>query len=377
MEDTIQLNSALKNEREYNAGGIDAKNDVAAIEYTGGTTGLAKGVMLTHHNLTANAIQNAAWFKWSHNDVIIGVLPFYHSWGACTCVNSPLYAGARVIILPRFDPDLLLETIYREKATMLYGAVSMFITLAESAAIAKYDISSLRYVKAGAMPVPPEVRQKWERITGVKMVLGYGLSEASPEVYDSPPERIKPGTVGIPLMDTDAAIVDTECGERELKQGETGELIVRGPQVMKGYWKRPDDTTTLRGGWLYTGDLGYIDSEGYFHITDRKKEIIKYKGYTIAPAEVEAVIYEHPAVKECAVIGKPAVMSGEIPKAYVVTRQGYSLTEDELIEFCKTRLSPFKRVREVEFIAEIPKSPVGKILRRVLWDREKLRGSNP
>ncbi len=346
--------------------------DVAVIQYTGGTTGLPKGAMLTHYNLVSNAIQNAVWFRWSINDTIIGLLPFYHSWGACTCVNSPIYAGARVILLPRFDAEELLETIHWERATVLHGAASLFAALLNSSLLTKYDLSSLRYVKAGAMPIPPEIKQRWDELTGVKMVLGYGLSEASPETHNSPIDRIKSGTVGMPIPDTDARIVDQETGERELPVGEVGELIIQGPQVMKGYLNRPDDNAeALRNGWLYTGDLAFMDEEGYFHIVDRKKETIKYKGYTIAPAEVEAVLLQHPAVRECAVIGKPDPLAGEIPKAYVVLKEGYAKNAEELTRFCKERIAPYKRIREVEFVSEIPKSPVGKVLRRLLKDREK------
>lgn len=348
------------------------EEDIAAIQYTGGTTGFPKGAMLTHSNLVANAIQNATWFGWGNEDVIIGLLPFYHSWGACTCVNSPIYAGARVVAIPRFDAEELLMTIEREKATVLYGAVSMFIALINSKLVNRYDLSSLKYVKAGAMSIPPGIKEKWEQLTGVTMALGYGLSEASPETHDSPIQRVKPGSIGIPITDTDARIVDEETGEVELPPGKRGELVIKGPQVMKGYLNRPeDDSEALRDGWLYTGDLALMDEEGYFRIVDRKKEIIKYKGYTIAPAEVEHALHEHPAIKECAVVGKPDTLAGEVPKAFVVLKEGYTLSEDELIKFCAGRVASYKKIREVEFMEELPKTQVGKILRRVLRDKEQ------
>jgi long-chain acyl-CoA synthetase len=222
------------------------------------------------------------------------------------------------------------------------------------------------------MPIPPEIRERWQQITGVRMILGYGLSEASPETHNSPLERVKPGTIGIPVIGTDARIVDEQTGEIELPPNQMGELVIRGPQVMKGYLNRPQDTReALRRGWLYTGDLGMMDEEGYFRILDRKKETIKYKGYTIAPAEIEAVLYEHPSVRECAVIGKPDPLAGEIPKACVVLKEGSTVEEDELINFCAERIAPYKRIREVEYIEEIPKTPVGKVLRRILRDRER------
>jgi long-chain acyl-CoA synthetase len=349
---------------------IDPREDVAAIEYTGGTTGFPKGAMLSHYNLVANVIQNATFLGWTENDVIVGLLPFYHSWGACTCMNSPIYAGAKVVTMPRYDADTLLESIEKDKVTLLHGAASLYTMLINSPSMGKHNLSSLRYVKAGAMPIPPDIKEKWENETGVKMILAYGLSEASPETHTSPPDRIKPGTIGIPIMDTDARIVDEETGMKELPPGEIGELVLRGPQVMKGYLNRPEENAvTLRDGWLHTGDLAMMDEEGYFYIVDRKKEIIKYKGYTIAPAEVEAALYEHPAVRECAVVGVPDDLAGELPKAFIVPKDGSVCSEDELIEFCKERLSPYKRIRLVEFIDEIPKTQVGKILRRILRDR--------
>ncbi len=351
---------------------LNPKEDIAAIEYTGGTTGLPKGAMLTHYNLVVNAIQNDVWLGWSDMEIIIGLLPFYHSWGACTCVNSPIYCGARVVVIPRFDARELLMTIEKEKATILHGAASVFTMLVNSPFITEYDLSSLKYVKAGAMPIPPEIKEKWEKITGVRMILAYGLSEASPETHTSPPERIKPGTVGIPIMNTDARIVDEEKGKNELLPGKVGELIIKGPQVMRGYLNRPEDNKeVLRDGWLYTGDLAKMDDEGYFYIVDRKKEIIKYKGYTIAPAEIEAVLYEHPAVSDCAVVGKPDDIAGELPKAYVVLRDGHRVDEEELIKFCEQKVAPYKKIRQVEFIDEIPRTQVGKTLRRILRDRER------
>jgi long-chain acyl-CoA synthetase len=345
------------------------KEDIAAIEYTGGTTGLPKGAMLTHYNLVVNAVQNAFWLNWNEKDIIVGLLPFYHSWGACTCVNSPVYSGSRVIIMERFDVDELLGTIQKEKATVLYGAASLFTMLVTEPLLMKYDLSSLKYVKAGAMLIPAETREKWEKITGVTMVLGYGLSEASPETHDSPLDRIVPETIGIPIMDTDARIVDQQTGEIEVPPGKVGELIIRGPQVMKGYLNRPEENErTLRNGWLHTGDLATMDKDGYFRIVDRKKETIIYKGYTIAPGEVESVLYRHFAVKECAVVGMPDPMAGEIPKAFVVLNEDCNISAEEIMEFCKQKVAPYKRVRAVEFIDEIPKSSVGKVLRRLLRD---------
>ncbi|MFP4641948.1 MAG: long-chain-fatty-acid--CoA ligase [Chloroflexota bacterium] len=374
-DDTLSLSGIIEKQVATVAGvSIEPKNDVAVIVYTGGTTGLPKGVLLTHYNLVANAMQNATWFGWTPNDTVVALLPFYHSWGASTGINSPIYSGAKTTILPRFDPEELLKTVEEQKATVIYGAATMFTALVNSPAIGDYDLSSLRYVKAGAMPIPPKIKTQWEEMTGIKMDLGYGLSEASPETHNSPLDRVKDQTIGIPVMDTDARIVDEETGNIELPTGQMGELIVQGPQVMKGYLDRPEDTAAaLRDGWLYTGDLGVMDEEGYFQILDRKKETINYKGYTIAPAEVEAILYEHPSVQECCVVGKPDPAAGEIPKAFVVLQQGHTADKEELIQFCGARIAPYKRIREVEFVDKIPKTPVGKVLRRVLRDRDRKR----
>ena len=208
-------------------------------------------------------------------------------------------------------------------------------------------------------------------MTGVKMILGYGLTEASPETHNSPPYGVKAGTIGIPNIDTDARIVDIETGTINLPSGEVGELVVKGPQVMKGYWRSPSETRAiLRRGWLYTGDLAIMDEDGYFRIVDRKKDTIKYKGYTIAPAELEDAVYMHPAVKECAVVGIPSPIVGEIPKAYIVLKEGCQLHKGEIIKFCEEKLAPYKKIRAVQFVEEIPKTHVGKVLRRALRDRE-------
>jgi long-chain acyl-CoA synthetase len=345
---------------------------MATLQYTGGTTGMPKGAMMSHYNLVSNAIMNAIWFNWTKEEKVMGVTPLSHTWGPCVTVNSPFYVGATLFLVSRFDLEKVLDMVDKHKITVFYGVTTLFNMLINHPTIGDYDLSSLRCAKAGGMPIPGEVKKKWDKITGTELILGYGLTEASPETHDSPPERIKVGSIGIPLMDTDAKIVDVETGTKELAPGEEGELIIKGPQVMLGYWQRPEETRdTLRDDWLYTGDIARMDEEGYFYIVDRSKDMIKYKGYGVYPGEVENVLYMHPAIRECAVAGKPDAVAGELPKAYVVLKDGYSLTEEELIEFCKQRVSPFKRIREVQFVGEIPKTPVGKVLRRVLRDRER------
>jgi len=253
----------------------------------------------------------------------------------------------------------------------------MFNMLVNYPHLADHDLSSLRYVKIGAMPIPEETQRKWEQLTGVPMVLGYGLTEASPETHSSPTERVKPGTIGIPIIDTYAKIVDDETGIYDLPIDEIGELVIKGPQVMKGYWHDEEKTRdALRDGWLYTGDIAKMDEEGYFYIIDRKKDMIKCKGYSVYSVEVENVMYMHPAIQECAVVGIPDedLTIGETPKAFIVLKENIEATEElaqELIKFCQARIAPYKRIRDVEFLDEIPKTPVGKVLKRVLRDSER------
>ena len=351
---------------------INPVADMAVLQYTGGTTGFPRGAMMTHFNLVANAIQNATWFNWRPGEVVMGTLPFYHTWGSCVCLNSPLYAGCSVTVMRRFDPARALSLVERERANIWYGAATMFNILLQEPQLGRCDLSSLRYVKAGAMPVPEEMRRRWNKVTGVPFMVGYGLSEASPETHDSPPERVKADTIGLPLPDTDAMIVDAATGKRTLPPGQPGELVIKGPQVMKGYWRRDENEDEgIRDGWLHTGDIAEMDEEGYFHIRDRKKDLIKYKGYSVAPAEVENILFTHPAVRECVVIGRPRPGVGEIPKAFVVLKPDCSASAQELMDFCGRRIAAYKRIREVEFIDEVPKSAVGKALRRILRERQQ------
>lgn len=350
-------------------------DDPAIIQYTGGTTGIPKGAVLSHRNLVANALQNCAWFNWTEKDVVMGTLPLYHSWGASVNMNSVFAVGATLLLVTRFQIDTALESIEREKATTWYGPPTLFTMLVNYPELSNYTLSSLRYVKIGAAPIPEEIRRQWESMTGgVKMVLGYGLTEACPEAISSPPGDIRSGTVGIPIMDTDAKIVDIETGKKELSLGEAGELIISGPQVMKGYWKDSNQTNfALREGWLFTGDMASIDKDGYVTIIDRLKNTIKYKGYTVFPAEIENVLYKHPSVKECCVVGKPDSFAGEIPKAFIVLKERHNPTAEEIIEFCRKQITPYKRVREVEFVDRLPKTTVGKILARKLREQERIK----
>jgi long-chain acyl-CoA synthetase len=345
---------------------IEPKEDVAVIQYTGGTTGVPRGAMITHFNLVSNAIMNARWFQWTAHDRVMGVTPFFHTWGPTVCMNSVFYAGASVYVMSRFDPEACLEVIQKEKITIFYGVTSLWQLLLNHPAMGRYDLSSIRYVKAGGMPVLKEVKKAWEEITGVPLIPGYGLTEASPECLNNPPHRVKFATLGIPIIDTRAKVIDINRGH-VVPPGREGELLIKGPQVMKGYWQRPEETErTLENGWLHTGDIVYMDEEGYFHFVERAKEMIKYKGYQVFPSELENLLLGHPSIAECAVIGRLDAVAGEMPVAFVVLKPCQTVTAEDIIEFCKERIAPYKRIREVRFVEQLPKTSVGKILKRKL-----------
>ena len=356
---------------------INPKEDIAALQYTGGTTGTAKGAMLTHLNLVSNAIAFAAWIKGGvAQETFLTALPLFHIYGMTTSMNVPILLAAKMVLLHRFDSTTALETIQRHKVTVFCGVPTMYSALLANPDLGKFDLNSIRVCISGASPLPPQIQKKFMQITGGFLAEGYGLTEASPVTHCNPVDNtmrtVRLGSIGVPLPDTNARIVDVETGEHSLNSGETGELAVKGPQVMKGYWKRPDENAlVLRNGWLSTGDIGKMDQDGYFYITDRKKDLIKYKGYSVYPREVEDVIYEHPSVKLCAVIGKPSPTVGEIPKAFVVLKEGAESTEAEIMAFVKEKVAPYKAIREVEFRKELPISAAGKVLRRMLQEEEK------
>lgn len=355
---------------------INPAEDLAALQYTGGTTGTAKAAMLTHTNLVANAVAFAAWIKGVvAKETFLTALPLFHIYGMTTSMNVPIALASKMVLLPRFDPAKVLETIQRHRVTVYCGSPTMYSILLSNPELGKYDLTSIRVCISGASPLPPQVQKRFMQITGGLLAEGYGLTEASPVTHCSPVDKtmktVRIGSIGLPLPDTDAKIVDAETGEKTLKLGETGELAVKGPQVMKGYWKRPQETATvLRGGWLLTGDIARMDADGYFYITDRKKDLIKYKDYSVYPREIEDILYEHPAVKLCAVIGKPDPAAGEIPKAFVVLKDGASASEQEITTFVNGKVAPYKAIREIEFKKELPLSSAGKVLRRTLRNEE-------
>ena len=356
-------------------------DDTGVLMYTGGTTGVSKGAQLTHRNLVANAIQ-VRWWMWDNQEgkeVILTSLPLFHSYGMTVCMNLAVYLASAMILIP--NPRILehvLKSINKHKPSLFPGVPALYVSIINYPDIAKYDVSSIRACISGAAGLPPEVQERFEKLTGGKLVEGYGLSEATPVTHCNPiyGKRKEGSWIGIPVPDTEAMIVDLETGETPLETGEIGELCVRGPQVMKGYWNMPTETANaLRDGWLHTGDIARMDGDGFFQIVDRKKDmILGTGGYNIYPREVEDVLYEHPKVMEVAVAGVPVGKEkGERVKAYVVLKPGETATEEEILDYCRENLAYYKVPKFIEFREELPKSIVGKVLRRVLVEEELKR----
>ncbi len=361
---------------------IDPKEDLAVFQYTGGTTGFPKAAMLTHYNLTCNVIQTKEWLSgWvdeKFKDGIkqyygVSILPFFHSYGMTCAMNTGLTLPAGQILLPRFDIEAMLDLIKKYQPLLLPAVPTVYIAIANHQNIEHYKVDAIEICNCGAAPMPLEAMARFEERTGSKILEGYGLSEASPVTHCNPlmGER-KPGSIGIPYPGTECKLVDIETGENEVPAGEAGELIVKGPQVMKGYWNRPDDTAeTLRDGWLYTGDIAQMDEEGFFFLVDRKKDLVISGGFNIYPREIDEVLFEHPKIAEAVSVGLPDDYYGEIIKAYVVLHEEETATEEEIIEYCKEKLAKFKVPRIVEFRDELPKSAIGKVLRRSLLEEER------
>ncbi len=356
---------------------IDGSVDLAALQYTGGTTGKAKAAMLTHANLVSNAMAFASWIKGVQGqETFLTALPLFHIYGMTTSLNVPVYLAAKIVLSTRFEPAKLLGTIQRHRVTVFCGVPTMYQALLASPELSKFDLTSIRVCISGASSLPVQVQEKFMEVTGGLLAEGYGLTEASPVTHCSPVDptlsTVRVGSIGLPLPDTDARIVDLETGTKTMPVGETGELAVHGPQVMKGYWNQPEETAlVLRSGWLFTGDIARMDAEGYFYITDRKKDLIKYKDYSVYPREIEEVLYTHPAVKLCSVVGKPDPLVGEIPKAFVVLKDATFASAEELMLHVKGKVAAYKAVREVEFRKDLPLSSAGKVLRRNLRDEER------
>ena len=344
------------------------QSDIACLQYTGGTTGVSKGAMLTHGNLVINACQANTWLGTGDGERMVAALPLFHIY-AMTCIMiSTVLNGGSMVILPRFELRAALNVVRKFHPTIFHGVPTMYVAFNGAPNVERYGFKSLRVCMSGGAPLPVEVRQQFEALTGGKLVEGYGLTETSPVTHVNPPEgSMKVGSIGLPIIDTEVRIMDMDTGTREMRVGEIGEIAIRGPQVMKGYWKKPAETAlVLRDGWLYTGDIARKDEDGFYYIVDRKKDMIIAGGFNIYPREVEEVLFECPKIAEAAVIGVPDKYRGESVKAFVVLKKGVTATAEEIIAFCRERLASYKTPRQVVFRDSLPKSGVGKYLRREL-----------
>jgi long-chain acyl-CoA synthetase len=346
-------------------------DDMAALLYSGGTTGIAKGIMLSHFNFVANAYQVKAWGALSDEQRILAVLPFFHGFGMSVTMNAPILAGGEIIILPRFSARQVAQTIHKYRPDFFIGVPTMFVALSNLPDIGKYNLRSVKGIFVGAAPLTRAIKEDFESKTGGRMIEGYGLTEAVTAIAANPYHGLhKIGSIGIPFPDVDMKIVSLD-GTRDLPPGEQGEIVLRSPTVMLGYYKMPEETAkTIVDGWLFTGDIGYMDEDGYFYITDRKKDLIIVGGFNVFPREIDELIYQHPKVKEGITVGVPDPYKGERIKVYIVLKEGETATEEEFIAYFRQNLTPYKVPSEVEFRTELPKSAIGKILRRQLREEE-------
>ncbi|HEX8633942.1 MAG TPA: AMP-binding protein [Pyrinomonadaceae bacterium] len=358
---------------------IDPAVDVVALPYSSGTTGLPKGVMLTHHNLIANTLQVQACDLIDESDTLVCVLPLFHIYGMVVIMNVGLYAGARIVVMPRFDLETFLTVLQDYGVTLAHVVPPIMLALAQHPAVDNYDLSKLKTLFSGAAPLSEQLARACAERLGCNIRQGYGMTETSPAIHltDAEFDWSKCGSIGRCVPNTECQIVDVETGEL-LGYGRAGEICMRGPQMMKGYLNRPEATaaTIDADGWLHTGDIGYCDESGHFFIVDRLKELIKYKGMQVAPAELEALLLTHPSVADAAVVPVADEEAGELPKAFVVRKAGAAgegCGAEELMAFVAARVAPYKKIRRVEFIEQIPKSASGKILRRLLVERERAK----
>ncbi len=372
--DFVKFTDLINHEKKPIEVPIDPKEDIALFQYTGGTTGFPKAVMLTHFNLMANVQQTVAWNPALEpgRERTLVVIPLFHVYAMTIGMNYTISIGGEMILLPKFHTKDVLELLDKHRVTLFPGVPAIYNAIINYKDVHKYNLRSIKVCISGAAPLPVEVKKRFEELTGAKLVEGYGLSEASPVTHVNPIFGVnKAGSIGIPLPDTDAMIADEEGNP--LPTGEVGELAVRGPQVMKGYWKNEEETRkVLRNGWLFTGDMAKMDEDGYFYIVDRKKDMIIVKGFNVYPRVVEEVLYKHPKVQDAAVVGvKLPDRADELVKAFVVLKEGETATKEEIIEFCRQHLAPYEVPQEIEFVAELPKSMVGKTLRRILREKEE------
>jgi long-chain acyl-CoA synthetase len=353
-------------------------NGLACLQYTGGTTGVSKGVMLSHANLSKNVQQIVAWFPGFNKGEIthLGVLPIFHSFGLTCCMNICVWMGWADVLIPRPEPQAILEAIHKYRINFFPAVPTMYVGVLNHPEASKYSLTSIKGCFSGAAPLPVEVIKDFEAKTGSQICEGYGLSETSPVVTTNPyGGKTKVGSIGLPVSDTDIKIVDLVDGTKEMPVGEAGEVLVKGPQVTNGYYKMPEETAkTIKDGWLYTGDIGTMDTDGYFYIVDRKKDMVIAGGYNIYPREIDEVLFEHPKVLEACAVGIPDPYRGETIKAFVVLKPGETLTEEEVIKYCGEKLAKYKVPKKVEFMASLPKSGVGKVLRKELRAMEMAKG---
>lgn len=356
-------------------------DDVAALQYTGGTTGISKGAMLTHRNLSCNVQQIIAWLHCAHGtEIVLSALPLFHVFGMTVCMNFPVAAAATMVLHPNpRDFPALVKSVIKDRITLFMGVPAMFAAINDAPGIEPKDVGSVKSCFSGSAPLPVAVLERFERLTGSRIVEGFGLTETSPVTHVSPLEGIrKVGSIGIPFPDTDSKVVDLETGTRTLPPGESGELLIKGPQVMAGYWNMPEETAAvLRDGWLSTGDIATIDKDGYHWIVGRKKDMIVAAGYNVYPDEVDSVLMKHPAVLEAATIGVPDERRGETVKSFVVLKPGETATADQIVAYCRSNLAVYKVPRSIEFRESLPKSGILKILRRELREQELARAKLP
>ena len=344
--------------------------DEAVLQYTGAISEGVRGVVLTHGNLVANTLQIRSWVVRARRgkEVVLSVLPFFHVYGMAVAMNVPIYLAAAMVIVPRFEVMGALQSIKRHRPTFFPGVPTMFVALSQEKSAEQYNLSSLRVCYSGAAPLAAETLEDFEKLTGARVTEGYGLAEASPATHCNPVfGKRKAGSIGLPYPDTLAKIVDLETGEKDLPPGEVGELCVQGPQVMKGYWKSPEETArTVRNGWLYTGDIARMDDDGYFFILDVKKDMIIAGGFNIYPKDIDQVLAEHPKVAQAVAVGIPDRYRGETVRAFIVLKPGQKATEEEILDFCRKNLAKYKVPTQVEFRPSLPKAGSNKILRRLL-----------
>ncbi|MGZ8754476.1 MAG: AMP-binding protein [Acidimicrobiia bacterium] len=374
-EDAIPFSSLFAADPVEEQTPVDPARDLVTLPYSSGTTGLPKGVMLTHRNLVANLVQSQHALSIAPDEVVVAVLPFFHIYGMQVLMNGVLHYGGTTVTLPRFDLEQFLQVIQDRHVTQAYVVPPIVLALAKHPLIDSYDLSSLRRVISGAAPLAAEVAAAAAARIGCEVAQGYGLTETSPVTHATPPGQHKAGSIGVAISNTETRVVDPVTGG-DLGRYEDGELWIRGPQVMAGYLNRPEATaiTIDDEGWLHTGDIGHVDNEDHFFIVDRLKELIKYKGFQVPPAELEGLLLTHPDVADAAVVPAPDLEAGEVPKGFVVLKPGHTASPDELMAFVAGHVAHYKQIRLLELVDEIPKSASGKILRRVLRDRDRDRG---